>query len=258
MDLEIRSRLHYRTEQPTDILLQIEAAPVQGQIIQRANIVPSDTEHFARVEAESGVGERIWMRVTGDFTCDYTGTISTNRQNPDISRLAMTPPHLLPGPVVRYLMASRYCPADIFRSFVATDFGAFTGGSRVLAISQWIKQNFAYQPGSSHAGTTAQDTFIQREGVCRDFAHLLISLVRASSIPARFASVYAPRVNPPDFHAVAEVFLEGAWYLIDPTEMAEPDEIIQIGVGMDAAEVAFLTSFGRIELVEQSVSVQRR
>jgi transglutaminase-like putative cysteine protease len=91
----------------------------------------------------------------------------------------------------------------------------------------------------------------------RDFAHVLITMARASTIPARFVSVYAPDVDPPDFHAVAEVYLDEAWHLVDPTGMAGPDTIARIGVGADAADVAFMSSFGMMTLREQTVSVIR-
>jgi transglutaminase-like putative cysteine protease len=91
--------------------------------------------------------------------------------------------------------------------------------------------------------------------VCRDYAHVLISLARAAAIPARFVSAYAPNVKPQDFHAVAEVYLDGAWHLVDPTGMARADEIVRIGVGLDAAEVSFLSSFGPMTLFSQTVGV---
>lgn len=73
---------------------------------------------------------------------------------------------------------------------------------------------------------------------------MLITLAGASAIPARFASVCAPSVQPQEFHVVAEVYLVGTWHLVDATRMAAADQIARIGVGLDAAEVAFLTSFG--------------
>ncbi len=84
----------------------------------------------------------------------------------------------------------------------------------------------------------------------------MIALVRASAIPARFASVYAPNVEPQDFHAVAEVFLDGTWYLVDATGMAAGDEMAKIGVGRDAADTSFLTSYGQAQLNRQTVNVR--
>ncbi|RYD48080.1 MAG: transglutaminase family protein, partial [Sphingomonadales bacterium] len=111
--------------------------------------------------------------------------------------------------------------------------------------------------GVSNAETTAVDTFVRRQGICRDYAHVLITLVRASGIPARIASVYALGVDPPDFHAVAEVFLGGEWHLVDATGMAEEAAMAKIGIGRDAADVAFLTAYGDAELVSQSVVVEK-
>jgi transglutaminase-like putative cysteine protease len=124
-------------------------------------------------------------------------------------------------------------------------------------MHDWIRDNLAYVPGSSDTSTGALETYVARRGVCRDFAHLMISLTRASSIPARFACVYAPDVEPQDFHAVPEVFLDGAWYLIDPTGMAKAKEMAKIGIGRDAADVSFLTSYGATQLNLKRLSVSR-
>jgi transglutaminase-like putative cysteine protease len=71
-------------------------------------------------------------------------------------------------------------------------------------------------------------------------------------------SVYAPDVTPPDFHAVAEVYVGGEWRLVDATGMAEPDTMVLIGVGRDAADVAFLIMYGDSELKKQKVAVRRK
>ncbi len=85
----------------------------------------------------------------------------------------------------------------------------------------------------------------------------MITFARAEGIPARIASVYALGVDPPDFHAVAEVFLGGEWHLVDPTGMAREADMVKIGVGRDAADVAFLTAFGEVKFNAQSVTVER-
>ena len=137
-------------------------------------------------------------------------------------------------------------------------------GERVEAIREWVSDRFTYAPGSSDAHTTALDSFVERRGICRDFAHVVISLARASTIPARYVACYGPDVSPQDFHAVAEVFLHdpeskdgGTWQLVDATGMARADEIVKIGVGRDAADVSFLTSFGMVDLCEKTVEVSR-
>ncbi|WP_373085916.1 transglutaminase family protein [Sneathiella sp.] len=253
MLLDIDVQLHYRLEEPTDILMQIEVADLPDQRVLNANLELGTYEHMARVAAHEGIGDRIWLRMTDAFTCHYTARVSVDRPVLNLADLDAVSPHLLPGDTVRYLMPSRYCPAEEFHSFAAAEFGEFEGGARIAAMRDWIAKKLRYVSGSSNSQTTAFDTFVQRQGVCRDFAHLMITLSRASGIPARFASVYAPGVTPPDFHAVAEVYLAGTWHLIDTSGMAEANEIARIGVGLDAAEVAFLNGFGHMELVQQSV-----
>ncbi len=256
MIVTIRTDLHYSMTAETDLVLQIEAAAMSDQRIVEHSFEPGVTAHLTRVAAEFGIGERVWLRVTGNLICRYTATVRIDRPGIDLQALPATPPHLLPADAVRCLMPSRYCPSDEFQHFSETEFGALQGGARFAAIADWVRGNLRYLPGSSHGATTALDTFVQRQGVCRDFSHVMICLLRASAIPARFASVYAPDANPPDFHAVVEVYLDGGWHLFDPTGMAAPDTMIRIGAGMDAAETSFLMSYGPIRFESQSVSVQ--
>nr|WP_306264364.1 transglutaminase family protein [Pararhizobium sp. IMCC3301] len=255
--LKIDVNLHYGLSQTTDILSQIRVADMADQVVSSESVALPDTIHTADVAAENGIGVRTWIRVAEDFRCDYSCIVAIDRPALDIARLDAVPPHLLPGDTVRYLMPSRYCPSDEFQSFVAADFGHLSGGRRVDTMRQWLFDKFRYASGSSNAQTTALDTFVQRQGVCRDFAHVLIALCRASAIPARFVSAYAPDVMPQDFHAVVEVYLDGTWHLIDPTNMSNATNIARIGVGSDAAEVAFLSAFAPITLQTQQVSVTR-
>lgn len=257
MKLAIHASLDYQFPQLCDVLLQMEAAVLPEQTVEQAHIETSPTEHFARVAGHDTIGERIWLRMQGQFTVDYTATVSVERLCADLSTLDAVPPHQLPGETVEYLLPSRYCRSDELQNLIEDEFGELAGGARIMAIHDWIKKHIAYVPGSSGPATGAFETYIARQGVCRDFAHLMIALVRASAIPARFASVYAPDVTPPDFHAVAEVFLDGAWYLIDPTGMADAADMAKIGVGRDAADVSFLTSYGPALINSQMVEVTR-
>ncbi len=94
------------------------------------------------------------------------------------------------------------------------------------------------------ATTGAAGTFIDRAGVCRDFTHLGLTLCRAAGIPARAVAAYALALDPPDFHAVFEVFLDGGWWLVDPTRLAPIAGMVRIAHGRDAADIAFLTTAG--------------
>jgi transglutaminase-like putative cysteine protease len=255
MILTIDVNLHYQMLEPTDLLLQIEAADLPDQRVLSTNIELSPSAHFSRVAAENDVGERIWLRPEGDFISTYRAKIDVQRQGADLATLPAVPLHLLPADAVRYLLPSRYCPTDEFEAFVTSEFDDTAGGARIMAIADWISRKMHYAPGSSTGQTTAVDSFVQLRGVCRDFAHVLITLARASAIPARFVSAYSPDVSPQDFHALTEVYLEGGWHLVDPTAMAKPESTVRIGVGADAADVAFMTSFAPMQCVAQSVRV---
>ena len=256
MKLSIAVMLDYFFPSPTDVLLQLEAAAIPEQIIDHAHINVLGSQYFSRVAALDMIGERVWIRAEGQLTVDYMATVTINRSRDDCHALDRVPPHLLPGEAVQYLMPSRYCPSDQFHSFIGGEFAGLEGGALVVAMRDWIHQHFSYVPGVSSSDTTAIDTFVRREGICRDYAHVLISMVRASGIPARFASVYALGINPPDFHAVAEVFLGGEWHLVDATRMAREGSMAKIGIGRDAADVAFLTAYGMAFMNAQSVLVE--
>ena len=263
MTLTIATHIHYNFPEPTDFLLQIEPAIIPEQRVD-GWFSCTPTEHFSRVAAQDGIGERIWLRHQGEFEAWYNAKVQVDRLLAPIASLAAVPTHLLPGETVQYLMDSRYCPADRFQSFVNAEFGGYTGGFQIQAMRDWVARHFAYVPGVSDSNTTALDTFVERRGVCRDFAHMMVTLSRAAAIPARFVSVYAPDVMPQDFHAVAEVFLAdpthgdaaaGAWHMVDATGMAEPAEIAKIGIGRDAADVSFLTSYGNAEFLDKTIEV---
>lgn len=255
MKITVAVHLHYEFAQMTDILLQIEAARIPEQIIENACIDLGNVQYFARVPAQDGIGERILLETQGTLKVDYEATVSIVRTLGDIGQMVALPPSRLPGETVQYLLDSTYCPATRFQDFVQAEFGELSGGCRIVAMRDWIARKFSYYQGLSDSRTTALDTFVSRRGVCRDFAHVMITLARASMIPARIASVYAPDVKPQDFHAVAEVFLDGEWHLVDATKMAREADMIKIGVGRDAADISFLTSFGMAYLVNQSVDV---
>ena len=256
MRLSIQASIAYDLPRPVALLLQIEAAHLPEQQVETAELKLSDCAHFARVAAQDDIGERIWLRSEGRFTADYRATVNIGRKLADVATLPAVPPHELPGETVPYLLDSLYCPATRFQTYVDSEFNGLEGGERIAAFRDFIHDRFRYVAGASGLETTALDTFVRREGVCRDYAHLLITLARAAAIPARMASVYAIGVDPPDFHAVAEVFLGGEWHLVDATGMASEGQMAKIGIGRDAADVAFLSAFGRCEMVEQKVEVR--
>jgi transglutaminase-like putative cysteine protease len=162
----------------------------------------------------------------------------------------------LPSGVLPFLLPSRYCPSDKFLRFAQREFAeAGDGVARIMAISEWIYRHVDYVSGVSNAETTAERTFVDRAGVCRDFTHLGITLARALGIPARAVSAYALQLNPPDFHAIVEVYLENKWWLVDPTRLAPIQGIVRIGSGRDASDIAFLTSDKQCQLIRQTIEV---
>lgn len=253
----VKVRLQYAYAETTDVLLQVEAAELPGQLLYGAELTLGPTSYAAQITGHGGIGSRHWLRLAGTMAVDYQVTVQLERPPVDFGQLRAVPPHRLPGDVVDYLMPSRYCPSDQFHDVVGTHFDGLSGGAMIAAMRDWVERSLVYASGASHAGTTASDTLASGEGVCRDFAHLLITLARAAWVPARYASVYAPDVKPQDFHAVVQVYLEDAWHLIDPTGMAAPEDMIVIGVGRDAGDVPFLSSFGEAEFVQQWVTVVR-
>ena len=253
--LLVETELDYTFAAPTAVLLQIEAAILPDQVIEHAKILLSPTAHFKRIPGHDAIGERIWLDLETRLTVSYQATVALNRDHIPLETLKPTAPHLIPGEAVDYLMPSRYCQADHFENFVASEFSGLTGGPAVAAMRDWIAEHFDYVPGVSTSATGALESFVLRQGICRDYAHMLIAFARAGGIPARFASVYAPGVNPQDFHALAEVFLEGTWHVVDATGMASGLDIATIGVGRDAADTSFLTYFAQAEMVRQEVRV---
>ncbi|MGY3670879.1 transglutaminase-like domain-containing protein (plasmid) [Marinovum sp. KMM 9989] len=257
MDLSIKTHLKYGTTVPCDVLLQVEALSDDTQVCRDTRLWLGDAPEERAIASENDIGTRRWVRAGPLFECRYETLVRIDRPEVDIAALPETPRMQIPNAVIPYLMPSRYCQSDLFLDFVAFQFADLTGGALVDALSTWVSRNFTYDAAASFAGTTATDSFASLAGVCRDYAHVLIALVRAAGLPARFVSVYAPDVVPQDFHAVVEVYLDGGWHIVDPTGMARSPEIARICAGRDAADVSFLTSYGWLDFQVQSVEVTR-
>ena len=255
MRLSIQADLTYSFDRPCEVLLLLEAARAPDQAIHSERLTITPAGEIARLD-DSVTGERrAVFTAHGEVTIAYTASVELLARAADLKGCAVTAIRDLPGEALRYLRASRYCPSDRFEAFAAEEFGKLEGGDKVAAIVDWIGGHLAYQPGVSDAMTTAMDTFVDRAGVCRDFAHLAISLCRAADIPARAVSAYAWKLEPPDLHAVAEVYLGGRWRLIDATGLAPIDGLVRVATGLDAADIAFMTIFGRASLISQSFTV---
>lgn len=145
---------------------------------------------------------------------------------------------------IRYLRQSRYCESDMLAPTARAQFRGLTGTALVAAVRDWVNKEIRYVPGSSNSTDGALRTLISRKGVCRDFSHLVIAMLRSLDVPARMVSTYAPGLTPMDFHAVVEAFVEGAWQVVDATGKAPRQSLVRIATGRDAADIAFLTVVG--------------
>ena len=144
--------------------------------------------------------------------------------------------------LIRYVRPSRYAESDKLFPTSGKLFGSLTGQELVDAVSSWVQSHISYVPGFSRGTDGAVDTFLARQGICRDFAHLVVALLRPRNTPARVVAGYAPGLRPMDFHAVAEAWVDGAWQLIDATGLAEMSSLARISTGADASDTAFLST----------------
>lgn len=257
MRLSIAVDLLYALPRPADVLLQIEAAALPDQCIVDERLTVWSDAPLTTAPGEDGVGQRCWVQGHGQLQAEYRATVDIARGFVPLDTLGTTPPRDTPGALTAYLLPSRYCPVDKLHGFVERKFAGLEGGALAAALAAWVEAEIEYRSDVTTPDTTALDTFAQRAGVCRDYAHLLVTMARAGGIPARCVSAYAPGVDPPDFHAVAELWLDGAWRLHDATGMARPDELARVAVGRDAVDIAFMTVFGRADLLRQTVRVER-
>ena len=255
--LNIDVELDYQFPAAADVLLALEVAQLPDQLLLEDLLTVGGAGPLRPIAGEDGVGRRTWLNAQGLFEARYHARVDLSRPAVAIDGLAAVRMRDLPAGVVPYLWPSRYCESDRFEAFVERRFGGLEGGAKVAAMADWIRAEVDYVAGSSDATTTAVDSFVSRQGVCRDYAHLTASFARAAGIPARLVSAYAWRLDPPDFHAVVEVWLDGGWHLVDSTRLAPLDGLVRIAVGRDATDIAFMTIFGEARMLRQSVQVTR-
>jgi transglutaminase-like putative cysteine protease len=261
MEFSVQAKLGYRVQQETPFVFNVQAQNFAGQTIrsESVRIEPElHTESWTMPES----GNRYFRLIAppGAFKIIYHTKVDLGHPAENPTAVFEVPPGELPLSVLTHLFPSRYCQSDRLDRFAQRTFGHLPSGyQRVVDVCNWIHDNVDYVSGASDALTSAYDIVSQRAGVCRDFAHLGIALCRALGVPARYISAYAWRLEPPDFHGVFEGFLRGpsgfGWYMFDPTRMADPNGIVRIGVGRDAAEVAFCTQFGEMEYDKPEVSI---
>jgi len=257
MRLQIEAALDYILPAPADVLLAIEAAPTKEQRLVEDRLTVSAGEPLRTVPGDDGIGRRTWVHAQGRLQASYCGIFDVERGCESLGGLQVTPRRALPAEVIPYLWPSRFCESDRFVSFVSQAFCHLKGGALVEAMARWIRENIAYRCGASNETTSAVDTFVARAGVCRDYSHVMAAFTRAAGIPARLVSAYAWKLDPPDFHAVVDVWLDGRWHLVDASGLAPVEGLVRIAVGRDATDISFMTIFGTATFVDQRVWVER-
>lgn len=264
--LELLVELDYLVAEPgVDFVFNVHAAQTPCQTLSNERLALSQAVS-TRVQTDPFSGNRC-LRLhaqPGSLKLSYAVTVDLTHHSASPDELDEVPIGALPLEVMGYIYPSRYCQSDRLMSLASNEFGHLRPGyARVQAICDWVHRHVAFKWNSSNSTTSAIDTLVDRVGVCRDFAHLMIALCRALNIPARFATGTDfgsdPSLGPPNFQAYVEVYVGQRWYIFDPSGTVIPMGLVRFGTGRDAADVAFATIFGsaqsRAPLV-QSVALQ--
>lgn len=249
MERSVSARLGFSTSADTKIAIAVAAArnPGYSSFSEQLTITAAGKPvPFQEIpEADGGRMHYLEVADAAEVTVEYSATIAGHA----------TPAEVRPADLIRYVRPSRYAESDRILPTAYAELGTLTGRELILGVRDWVSRELAYVSGSSRVTDGAVETLLQRRGVCRDFAHLAVALLRARDVPARLAAVYAPGLTPMDFHAVAEAYYDGQWHVIDPTGLAPRASMVRISVGRDAADTAFLSTVGgRLTLTGMQVS----
>jgi len=226
-------------------------------------------EYHAQIQAETPFGSlpivgtstyidtfgnqcRRLLALPGDLTFTIDGTIANSgRKEPVVLGASEVPVERLPHEVLVFLLGSRYCETDKLSQTAWNLFGATPPGwGRVQAITDYVHKRLTFDYQHARATRTAFEAHEERVGVCRDFAHLLITLCRCLNIPARYVNGYLgdigvpPFPAPMDFSAWVDVFLDNRWYAFDARHNEPRIGRIVVARGRDATDVPLVHSFG--------------
>ena len=172
--------------------------------------------------------------------------------------LPASPVETFPTSALQFLLPSRYCESDKLVDLANEVVQQVSPGyDQAEAVRRWVHNNVTYQPGFTTASTSAVDVVANRQGVCRDQAHVTIALCRALSIPARMVVGFLHGLQPMDLHAWVECYVADRWWTFDPKEPITRGGRVVIAYGRDAADVAFATQFGESQLDDLTVEVER-
>lgn len=247
MQRQVGSRIALDVTEPADLVFAVAvsrhyspsaealAVTLDGAPVEASEVPDAHGTRLHRVRADAG---RLQL--------EYAATIDGSGENDDATETDR----------LVYGRPSRYAESDVLAPTATAEFAGIDGHADLLAsVSSWVGTRLAYVTGSSLPTDGAARTLLARRGVCRDYAHVCVALLRALGVPARVAAVYAPGLDPMDFHAVAEAWIDGAWRVVDATTLAPRSTLVRIATGRDAADTAFLTVVsGRADLVDVTVT----
>ena len=226
-----------------DDLVAPESVQVSGGLIPEEYI---DTfgNHCGRVNVPAGMPT---VRIKNDALIRDSGELDLI--NPDARQ---HDPTELPVSTLQFLLPSRYCEVDSeLLPFAWNQFGnSAPGWPRVRAICDFVHQHLTFDYKTARPTRTALDAFREKEGVCRDFTHLAVTLCRCMNIPARYTTGYLGDIGVPadgaamDFSAWFEAYLGGRWYTFDARNNMPRIGRVLMARGRDAIDVAIATTFG--------------
>lgn len=217
----------------TEFVLAI--APALGIPVTREHLEVNGENGPALIHelgAQHGARVHLFTAPAGKLSIDYRATLAGRGVPTSVTELER----------IEYLRPSRYVQSDTLTGFARSTFPGLKGADLIRAVGDWVHDRLRYDFMASPPGGDAITTLDAGAGVCRDFAHLTAALLRAMDVPARITSVYAPQLNPMDFHAVVEAALDDRWVVVDSTRLAPRTGLVRIATGRDAADTAFLTN----------------
>ena len=259
MKFNVFTEMGYTVQSAGTLLLNISALRSAHQTILEESFAVDPYIKVEELLSANGENRLIRFEVENEQKVKviYKATVDNYYTLSDHEHEAEIPVAQFDTSILPYLNPSRYCQSDKLYRLANNMFGHIHNPfSKVIALTDWIHTNVQYQSGSSNAQTSAYDTVTQQTGVCRDFAHLGIALCRALTIPARYFTGYAYKLQPADFHACFEAYLGGEWVIFDATKLVPINGLVKIATGRDAADTALANIFGGVTFTSMIVSCE--
>jgi len=259
MKFNVFTEMEYQVGAASTLILSINALRNQHQTVLSEEFTISPYIKTEELPSVNGENRLIRFEVTDAelIKISYRATVDNCYKLVDFAEKPDIPVSQLDPAIFPYLNPSRYCQSDKLFRLAHNLFGHIENSfNKVLTLTRWINKNIEYLSGFSNAHTSAFDTVTEQAGVCRDFAHLGITLCRALNVPARYFTGYSYNLKPADFHACFEAYLGGDWVLFDGTGLAPLNGMVKIATGRDAADAAIANLFGNVLFTSMIVSCE--